>query len=134
MLEVAINDPRRKQSGRPSPLSKEWEANWTSHIVMAATNDIERAFDSGEIDHAQGLCFYQTKMAKHRHGLFTYALVNSLRSPQACLATYSTLIDQMGSQLHRQTPVVFGDRNSPLWNQDDYLPSSESIREISAPQ
>ncbi|KAJ7130324.1 caspase domain-containing protein [Mycena epipterygia] len=100
---------------RPSVLSDEWTADWSSHVLMAACNDIERAYEDS-VWHADGLC---TSKGAHRHGLFTYALISALRSPEGRSATYYDLIKKVLTPLQNQTPIVVGPRRKSLvWHQD----------------
>ncbi|KAJ7130326.1 caspase domain-containing protein [Mycena epipterygia] len=100
---------------RPSVLSDEWTADWSSHVLMAACNDIERAYEDS-VWHADGLC---TSKGAHRHGLFTYALISALRSPEGRSATYYDLIKKVLTPLQNQIPIVVGPRRKSLvWYQD----------------
>jgi len=90
MLLAAENNPRKRCSG--STLVEDWIPDLSSHVVLAACQDLERAWEcSGD----QG-------------GDFTVALLKALKSLPLNTSTYRDLIGSIG-RLDRQQPCAVGE-------------------------
>ncbi len=92
--------------GYQSILSKDWHPDMSSHVVLSSCR--------GGFQRAK-----EKKFGSRYYGVFTEALVRTLRSEElTSKSTYVDLIDTL-PRLDGQTPGVAGDRkHNCLWSQD----------------
>ena len=110
MLNAAELNPRKSWEVGLA-VSKDWEPDMTSHVIIAACQDYQKAWETA--DH---------------HGEFTAALLDALKSLTLNTTTYRGLVKHIGV-LSRQEPLAagslvdsvifnFGDEHSAMIDQD----------------
>jgi len=90
---LAAEDNPHKQWASGSALAENWKPDLSSHVVLAACQDFERAWECGD----------------DKGGDFTVALLKALRSLPLDTTTYHDFIKRIG-RLPRQQPYAVGSR------------------------
>jgi hypothetical protein len=97
MLEAAESHPRRRwQDGRALTHPNDWQPNTSSHVVMAACQSFEGAYEDDV------------------GGVFTTAFLDALRARPLQSTSYTQLVDILGYVGRQQHPLVAGDNMNCL--------------------